>query len=270
MKLSPTAHLTHLLRPARLKVDTEIVSFGTVASSSADPPVRSRQKIIRRRLLACVTALAMAVGCVTVAAATPAAAKPVAASEHAAPAQSGPTQNAELCLTNDDAACVGFNYNLYEAIVSGIGTAAAVAAAIFAWLAVKNSKKQDQGESEDEDAPELGECLAATGGYAYLANCGADGTVWIAVPHSDGYYLESRYSVDNNLADSVLTADPLAGYARLYVYTPEQPGGPWWQTWSWYQTGIIVESTQADRLTVEHTEERLTLEPTKGGFEIRA
>jgi hypothetical protein len=63
--------------------------------------------------------------------------------------------------------------------------------------------------------------------------CGADGTVWIEVPHSDGDYLYSRYSVDNE--DSmVLTADPLENDAPLFVTIGANPGSAYWQTWSYY------------------------------------
>ena len=63
--------------------------------------------------------------------------------------------------------------------------------------------------------------------------CGANGTVWILVPHSDGAYMYSRYSVDNHDA-MVLTADPLTSGARMYVDIAANPGSPYWQTFTYY------------------------------------
>lgn len=99
----------------------------------------------------------------------------------------------------------------------------------------------NQGDPEDEIVVEgeegggdtgAGLCLADTGGDAFLTSCGANGTVWIVIPHSDGSYLESRYLYDNGHPGQVLTVDPLYNRAPVYCFNEENPGSAYWQTFS--------------------------------------
>jgi hypothetical protein len=98
----------------------------------------------------------------------------------------------------------------------------------------QQGEEQDTGSAGDGD-PDAGLCLADTGGYAYMTSCGANGTVWIAIPHNDGYWLYSRYTVNNHNPE-VLTSSSTADGTRLFVeLSDSSPGGPW-QTWNWYST----------------------------------
>lgn len=199
-----------------------------------------RLKNTPRRCLALVAIVATAAGCMTAANAAPASARPAASVRQAVDVQPAayaqPNGGADLCFTNDTVYCVGVDSMTIFVVVSGtITTGASVITVVLTWIAIKNSQKQDQGEEKSDGPDDTGLCLAATGGDAYMTSCGANGTVWIVVPHSDGDYLESRYSVDNGLSSKMLTAYPLAQGYSLYVYPPEQPGGDYWQTWSWYQ-----------------------------------
>ncbi len=78
--------------------------------------------------------------------------------------------------------------------------------AILIWQFIKGIKGGggQQGKSKSEGTKggndsNAGLCLAdttANGGNVFLTACGADGTVWIAIAHSNGYYLESRWWYD--------------------------------------------------------------------------
>lgn len=57
--------------------------------------------------------------------------------------------------------------------------------------------------------------------------------MWILVPHTDGAYMYSRYSVDRHIP-KVLTADPLSFGASFYVREAAAPGSPYWQTFTQY------------------------------------
>jgi hypothetical protein len=146
------------------------------------------------------------------------------------PLDSGETA---VCLSNDNAYCATINPQDAEVILTGVGV---ILNAISIWLQIragiykgKHGKYQELELSDNQN----GLCLADTFGYAYLASCGANGTIWLVVPHNDGAYLESRYALDNGQTE-VLTADPVADGARLYIYDPEQSGSPYWQTWTGY------------------------------------
>jgi hypothetical protein len=168
-----------------------------------------------RRFLALATAVLTTAGLVTFASAQPASA----------------AGDDTVCLTNADSYCLGIGPAEVGEIVYG---AIHVIAIIINVLGHDNNG-DDEDEMEDENDPSL--CLTDTGltpGVdAWFGPCGADGTVWIWVPHYDGYYLYSRYSVDNG--DSmVLTVDPLSNGAAVYVDIGANPGGPYWQTFSYY------------------------------------
>jgi hypothetical protein len=218
------------------------------AVQAACRPSRFRPALLR--YVALIAAMATTVACVitapasasTQAAATPAAAASAstrAAATRAAMALASArktiaaepmdSSESELCLTNADSYCM---------TVDPVGLAGLIVATanfIFdIWIQVR--KGTYQGKHEKYAQIELqdnqnGLCLADTFGDAYLASCGANGTIWLVIPHSDGAYLESRYTVDNGIPE-VLTVDPLYSGSELYVYAPEQPGSAYWQTWS--------------------------------------
>ena len=94
-------------------------------------------------------------------------------------------------------------------------------------------EEQSQGENEG-DTQDKGECLALTNlnnGEAYMTTCGANGTVWIAVPHNDGYALYSRWWYDNGYPNENLAAASASNNAALFAYNGFYSG--FWQTWSW-------------------------------------
>jgi hypothetical protein len=78
-------------------------------------------------------------------------------------------------------------------------------------------------------------CLASTGlsvgAHASWQHCGANGTVWVLVPHNNGAYLESRYALDRGYL-LVLTANGTTPFTQLYVNSPYAPGSIYWQTWT--------------------------------------
>jgi hypothetical protein len=61
-------------------------------------------------------------------------------------------------------------------------------------------------------------CIGGTSTYpAELLACGANGTVWVAVPNGDGYLLYNRYQL-NRGTDAVLAAySPFSNGADLYI-----------------------------------------------------
>jgi hypothetical protein len=89
-------------------------------------------------------------------------------------------------------------------------------------------------EAEDN----AGECVEdtgeTTGDDASFGTCGANGTVWILVPHGGGYYLKSRFAEDHGNISMVLSVDPLSNGAPVYVAAPANPGSPYWQTFTHY------------------------------------
>jgi hypothetical protein len=116
-------------------------------------------------------------------------------------------------------------------ILATINTSA-VLKRIFDWVSKGNGDGGQEGEEKDEESGE-DLCLADTGGDVYMAGCSADGTVWIAIPHNNGYYLESRYFYNEGHHD-YLTANPLTQGYPLYLWGAEPNGSGYWQTWFWY------------------------------------
>jgi hypothetical protein len=149
-----------------------------------------------------------------------------------------------VCLTNSDSYCLGISG---QDIIDGIiGAGAYDAIKYIAQVIIDyiggDPKKDDDPEDEIEgDAPQDGEdtelCLTdtglSTGRDADWGPCGANGTVWTWVPHGDGYYLYSRFA-ENNGVSLVLTIDPLSNGSKIYVASPANSGGPYWQTFTHY------------------------------------
>jgi hypothetical protein len=136
-----------------------------------------------------------------------------------------------ICLTNDDSYCLGISPEDALIIV-------AVIKAIVDIIRIYKGKDPDDGDNEYElEDSSNGLCLTDTGlslyDQAWLGPCGADGTVWVWIPDSDGYRLFSRYSIDNGYP-LCLTVDPLSNGAAVYLYVAEPPGGAFWQNFSYY------------------------------------
>jgi hypothetical protein len=153
------------------------------------------------------------------------------------PAASGPGSFENMCLANSDAWCTSIDpVEIYMAV---IGTPPALKM-IWDWITQQREKgapsgpegeEQSQGDDGGNDAGQesTGLCLASTGGTAYMTNCGAPGTVWIAEQHNDGWRLASRWMWNTYGINEVLTA-PLDQNADLFVELPSSA----WQTWGWY------------------------------------
>jgi hypothetical protein len=170
--------------------------------------------IVPRRWLALVASIVTVAGGMTAATAQPASAY----------------STDTVCLTNANNYCVGISH---EAAVWIADALPEIVAIILMYI-----NKDNDGDNEDELVDSsTGQCLTDTGlspGVdARWGPCGANGTVWIWVPHSDGYYLYSRYSVDDHKS-MVLTVDPLSNDAPMYVDIGANPGSAYWQTFSYY------------------------------------
>ncbi len=222
-----------------------------------------RLLIIRRRCVAVVAAVVTAAGLMTGAGAAPASASTTAAVQTAASAtaaaqasrmlsaaqasrmlsaaQASRTLSAaqasgiypELCLSNADSYCLGI----------GPVEAGLLAAFLYdlanriAGLIIKTIGKDSDGDDDDEieDDNGAGLCLADTGlspgADANWQACGANGTVWVVVPHSDGDYLYDRFALDHGTS-LVLTSNGLGNGIPLFLAGPVGPGGAYWQTWA--------------------------------------
>ena len=219
-----------------------------------------RLKNMRRPYVALVTTVTTMVACTVIATGPSASAQPAASAHAISSAQAAkaaklaakfrPTAFMEpanvgsggsLCLSNADEYCLGANIPV-EDIINHLFQGATILIAIWA-IRSKGAKPDppNQGDPEDEIVVEgeenggetgQGLCLADTGGYAFLTACGANGTVWIVIPHTDGYYLESRYLYNNGDPNQVLTVDPLDNGASVYCFNEENPGSAYWQTFS--------------------------------------
>jgi hypothetical protein len=135
-----------------------------------------------------------------------------------------------ICLTNKNSYCLGINP----------GDAVVIAAVLdFIARMYEIYKGKDNNEDNEDELVDSsnGKCLTDTGlnvgDRAWWGPCGANGTVWIWIPHSDGYYLFSRYSINNGYP-LCLTVDPLSNGAAVYLYVAENPGSAYWQTFSYY------------------------------------
>lgn len=204
------------------------------------------------RWLALASAAITLAGLITYAAPSPASAataKPVYTSAATTAAKSSHTlvettgevpaapavSDGHICLTNANAYC------FWEAVISGT-TVAIISKIIDKILEVikKPEGEDPNGDDQDEieDADDTSLCLAdaglRAGAGATFQPCGANGTVWILVPHSDGAYMYSRYSVDNGNPMVLTAVGPLTNDEHLVLEIAAQAGGADWQTWTYY------------------------------------
>jgi hypothetical protein len=179
----------------------------------------ARRTGITRRLLALVAATITAAGIMTAVGTRPASA----------------AANDDVCLTNSNSNC------LWGEVIGGL-----IAIQIYDVLKVitiwiqKKVGEDDQGNPEEEEKDSsTGLCLADTGlrpgpgSPATEAPCGADGTVWILVKDTDGYYMYSRYSVDNDFS-MALTVDPLSNGAPVYLDITAPTNHALWQQFTYF------------------------------------
>lgn len=205
--------------------------------------------------LTLVTVVAVVVGCVAAVSPQPASAqtsKTAQVAEPAAPVSSTiPTSQEQICLTHSNGACMGFPVqDVIQDVIATAGVAAAWVAIFFQWISKgkgdggQEGEEKDTGDADNGDHdPDAGLCLAQTDpnpitGYTgdlYMTKCGANGTVWIAIAHSGGDYLESQWWYNKGVRNEVISADPVRDGAHLYA-APAQSNGPLSQTWSWYST----------------------------------
>jgi hypothetical protein len=208
-----------------------------------------------RSRLALVTVVAVAAGCIAAVSPQPASAQISKTAQIAAPAAAAsptiPTGKEQICLTHSNKACIGFPVqDVVQDVIAAAGVAAAWVAIFFQWISKGKGDGGQEGEEKDMgDAdnshhdPDAGLCLAQTDpnritGYTgdlYMTKCGANGTVWIAIAHNGGDYLESRWWYNEGVRNEVISADPVRDGAHVYA-APAQSNGPLSQTWSWYST----------------------------------
>ena len=200
-------------------------------------------KNLRHRYLALATAITVVAGCVTVAGPQPVSAQTTRNAQTASRAAPAiPSSSSELCLANANGSCAGVDSDaVLAAVVAFYLGLPKYIELYWKWKSMgegdggQEGEEQDTGSDDGGSDPDAGLCLADTGGNAYMTSCGANGTVWIAIPHNDGYWLYSRYTVDEDHSE-VLTSNTTGEGAQLFVTLSDaNPGGPW-QTWNWYST----------------------------------
>lgn len=180
-------------------------------------------------LLTAPTIAAFALVCAPAATASAPAAGTASGSAPAVASQAlASSTRGEICLTNASNGCVSVQLGT---------TGNAILGSDVIYRNIVATDQAGHWEAEIESAGFRGECLADTGLRAGVrANwqtCGANGTVWILVPHSNGAYLESRFAVDRGTL-LVLTANATSPGTPLYVGNPSNPGSPYWQTWTFF------------------------------------
>lgn len=76
-------------------------------------------------------------------------------------------------------------------------------------------------------------CMAATANAAeaYLATCGANGTVWLAVQSGDGTLLYSRFLLNRGFRD-VIAVDSPSTDAGVIAIPESGVGGNWFGRWT--------------------------------------
>lgn len=153
---------------------------------------------------------------------------PVASASAGASQASASSAQGQICLTNASSNCVSIQLGTSGNAVLGSDPI------------IRNIVGTDgsgHSEAEIESAAFRGDCLADTGlsagVHANWQACGANGTVWILVPHTDGAYMESRFAFNRGIT-LVLTANAAAPGTQLYVRGPSNPGSPYWQTWTFF------------------------------------
>jgi hypothetical protein len=136
-----------------------------------------------------------------------------------------------LCLTNSRSNCVSLQL--------GTSGNAILNTDVLQRIIVVRSDSDGHSEAEFkwQGDPSENQCLADTGlsvgVNANFQNCGANGTVWVLVPHSNGAYLESRFALNRGEL-LVLTANSASHFTQLYVNSPADPGSVFWQTFSYF------------------------------------
>lgn len=201
---------------------------------------RRAMTIAARRFLALAVAVLTVAGVVTIATPRPASAATPRPASAVTQRPAVAAQPDAVCLTNADSYCLSLGPHEIAIIVHTVGELIKII------LERKGNDKQGDEEDEltDRDNPNL--CLTDTGlspgADASWGPCGANGTVWIWVPHTDGFYLYSRFSVDHG-SGLVLTVNPLSNGAPVFVSNPAQPGGADWQTFTYFFT--LTGGTQA-------------------------
>ncbi len=244
-KITLPCHLPWLARRRDSSGNDPHRDADSIVPASTAPAGRNYRKPIRRGCLALVTVVVTVAGGMTVAGAAPASARPASAQAVSAPlAGSGPGTYDDICLTNNDAWCVSVDpAEIYIAVIS---TVPAIKI-IWDWI---NEGKGDGGQEGEEEAEgendggndDAGLCLAQTDpnsitgdtGDVYMTTCGANGTVWIAYPHGDGYYLESRWWYNEGVPNEILSTGTLtSNYADDPVFV-SPASSTYWRTWSWF------------------------------------
>jgi len=186
-----------------------------------------------RRYVAQLAIVATTVVAVAVPTSSALAAAPSAAAQ-SAPAAAAPAAppSGAVCLTNASSYCLGLDPATGAVIIAAIHDGLRFIVRVLEIFVGRDNNGDPEEEEEDAST---GLCMLDTGlrpgVAAHWGSCGANGTVWIWVPHNGGSYLYSRYSVDRH-HPMVLTADPLSNGAALYVDVAAQPGSPFWQTFT--------------------------------------
>jgi hypothetical protein len=160
----------------------------------------------------------------------------------------GSPQDQIWCLTSRGVSCLAFNpYDAAEAVSSVVVAVVAVWTLILQTKAKNGDKRaesKDEGSDTGGDKQEAGLCLTDTGGTAWFGPCGGNGTVWILEPHGSGWYMQSQYML-NRGANMVLSVGG-AGYTELFLDPPD-PGGPFYQAFSWVPPVACCTTAAADR-----------------------
>lgn len=250
--------VVNVLRPfsalrRRQSINGRIVRWhaGRAVTASAHPPGRSLQKTIRRRCLAPLTAVCVVAGCIAVVNSQPASAQTsqTAQAAHATAPFAVPTTPEQICLSSSTGACVGFPVqDVISDTIAAAGVAAAWVAIFFKWISAGSGDGGQEGEEKDVGAagdgdPDAGLCLATTDPNpvdgdttnVYMTTCGAQGTVWIALPNGNPneYYLESRWWYNQGVPSMVLSTNSPAHGSRIFV-NPILDND--WRTWSYFST----------------------------------
>jgi hypothetical protein len=159
-----------------------------------------------------------------------------------------PTGKEQICLTSSNGACVGFPVqDVVQDVIAAAGVAAAWVAIFFQWISKGKGDGGQEGEEKDTgDAdnshhdPDAGLCLAQTDpnpitgytGNTYMTKCSANGTVWIAVRHGNGYWLVNRWWYNQGIHDELLSVGSTKRGSHVFV----SPPGGYVNTWNWYST----------------------------------
>lgn len=139
-----------------------------------------------------------------------------------------------FCFTNSPAWCMSLTLAQAGAAVKiTTGTA-------WKWTTVSQGMYTFNGQSwpsfEIQDGGSPNYCLQNTtlsgsnSQVSDLASCSANGTVWIQVRDSNGYYLVSRYALRTNGNEIVLGAIQQQNSAVLGLAPP--PRGPLYEQWT--------------------------------------